>query len=80
MDAFSQKRYSSKVAPRLKSSAQKIFGRHHHLVDHFEISISQMTMDLLLVTNMYVDVFFPLSLSKLLPDLTVYMSNTATDF
>ena len=25
----------------------------------------------------YVDVFFPLSLSKLLPDLTVYMNNTA---
>jgi len=25
----------------------------------------------------YVDVFFPLSLPRLLPDLTVYMSNTA---
>ena len=61
------------VAPRLKSSPQNIFGRHHHLVDHFEISISQMTMDLLLV-------FFPLSLSRLLPDVTVYMSNTATNF
>jgi hypothetical protein len=60
-------------APRLKSLAQQLYGGHHHLVDHFEISISQMMMDPLLV-------FFPLSLSRLSPDLTVYMSNTATNF
>ena len=29
------------VAPRLKSSLQKIDGRHHELVDHYEISISK---------------------------------------
>ena len=38
------------VAPRLKSSLQKCYGRHHNLVDRYEISISQMTMDLLLFT------------------------------
>ena len=38
------------VAPRLKSSLQKFYGRHHDLVDRDEISISQMTMDRLLFT------------------------------
>ena len=38
------------VAPRLKSSLQKLYGRYHNLVDRYEISISQMTMDLLLFT------------------------------
>jgi hypothetical protein len=38
------------VAPRLKLSQQKLYGRHHNLVDRYEISISQMTMDLLLFT------------------------------
>ena len=33
------------VAPRLK-----FYGRRHNLVDRYEISISQMTMDLLLFT------------------------------
>ena len=55
----------------LKSSLQKFYGRHHNLVDRYEISISQITMHLL------VDVFLSLSLSILLPELTVYMSNTA---
>ena len=41
------------VAPSLKSSLQKFYGRHHNLVDHYEISISQMTMDLLLFTQMF---------------------------
>ena len=36
------------VAPRLKSSLQTLYGRHHNLVDRYELSISQMTMDLLL--------------------------------
>jgi len=36
------------IAPRLKSSLQKLYGRHHNLVDRYEISISQMTMELLL--------------------------------
>ena len=31
---------------RLESSLRKFFGRHHDLVDRYEISISQMTMDI----------------------------------
>ena len=38
------------VAPRLKSSLRKFYSRHHNLVDRYEISISQMTMNLLLIT------------------------------
>ena len=38
------------VAPRLKSSLQKFYCRHQNLVDRYEISISQMTMDHLLFT------------------------------
>ena len=38
------------VAPRLKSSQQKFYGCHQDLVDRYEISISQMTMDLSLYT------------------------------
>jgi len=38
------------VAPRLKSSGKKLYDRHHPLVGHFEISTSQMAMDLLLFT------------------------------
>ena len=60
------------AAPRLKSSVQKLFGRHHDLVD--EIYISQMTMVLFVFT---VDFSFPLSLPIHLPHLSVYMSNTA---
>ena len=47
-----------------------LYGRHHNLLDLYEISISQLTMDLIVFTKMF---FFPLSV---LPDLTVYMSNT----
>jgi hypothetical protein len=36
--------------PMLKSSLQKFYVRHHDLVDHYEISISQMTMDLFILT------------------------------
>ena len=36
------------VAPKLKSSQQKLYGRHHDLVDRYERFISQITMDLLL--------------------------------
>ena len=35
------------VAPRLKSSLQRLYCRHHNLVGRYEISTSQMTMDLL---------------------------------
>ena len=52
------------------TSLQKYHCRHHNLVDRYEISISQGPWIL------YVDVFFPLSPSLLLPDLTIYMSNT----
>ena len=64
------------VAPKLRSSHQKLYTRHHDLVNRYEISISQMTMVLLLCI-IYVDVFFPLSLPRLLSNLTIYMSNTA---
>ena len=36
------------VAPMLNSSLNKFYSRHHNLVDRYEISISQLTMDLLL--------------------------------
>ena len=62
------------VASRLKSSLHNLFGRHHKLVDRYEISISQMTMDL----SLFAYVFFPLPLSRLLLDLTVYMSSTVS--
>ena len=39
------------VAAELKSSLQKLYGRHHGLVYRYEICISQMTMDLLLLTS-----------------------------
>jgi len=38
------------VAHRLKSSLQRFYGRHHNLVDHYEIFIFQITMDDLLFT------------------------------
>ena len=56
------------------SSLQKIYGRHYKLVDRYEISISQMAMDL----SLFAYGFFPLSLSRLLLDLTVYMSSTVS--
>jgi predicted O-linked N-acetylglucosamine transferase (SPINDLY family) len=34
------------VAPSLESFLQIFYGRHHNLVDRYEISISQMTMNL----------------------------------
>ena len=40
-------------APTLKSSLQKVYGRHHDLVDHYEISISQITMDLTFYVDFY---------------------------
>ena len=40
-------------APMLKSSLQKLYGRHHNLDDRYEISISQMTMALLLFTYIF---------------------------
>ena len=57
----------------LRSSLRKLYGRNHDLVDRYEISISQMTMNNLLF---YVDFFFRLSLPRRLLDLTLYMSNT----
>ena len=41
------------AAPRLKSTLQKIYCHHHNLVDRYEISISQMTMDILLFAYMF---------------------------
>jgi hypothetical protein len=49
--------------------ANNVLRRHHDLVDRYEISISQMTMDLLLFV-------LPSITANTLPDKTVYMSNT----
>ena len=38
------------AVPMLKSTIQAFYGRHHELVDSYEISISQMTMDRFLST------------------------------
>jgi hypothetical protein len=38
------------LAARVKSSLQKLYGLHHNLVDRYEISISEMTMDLFKMT------------------------------
>jgi hypothetical protein len=38
------------VTLRLKSSLQKFYDRHHDLVDRYEISISQITMNRFLFT------------------------------
>ena len=38
------------VTLRLKSSLEKFYDRHHDLVDRYEISISQMTMNRFLFT------------------------------
>jgi hypothetical protein len=46
------------VTPRLKSSLKQFHGRHHDLVDNYEIFISQMTMESF---TFYVDAFCPLS-------------------
>jgi hypothetical protein len=55
------------VAPRLKSSLQKLYGRHHNLLD---IHISKDNGS----STFYIDVLFPLSLPRFLLDWTVYMS------
>ena len=34
------------VKPRLEASLRKFYGRHHELVDHYGISVSQMTTDM----------------------------------
>ena len=34
------------VKPKLESLLRKFYGRHHELVDHYGISVSQMTMDM----------------------------------
>ena len=38
------------AAPMLNSSLHKLYRCHRNLVDSYEVSISQMTMDLLLFT------------------------------
>ena len=52
----------------------KFYGRHHNLVARYEISISQMTIGLLLFTQMFSFLYY---CQDILPDLTVYVSNTA---
>ena len=53
------------VAPILKSLLQTFYGRHHELVDRYEIYISKMAMD------PFSSTVFPLSPTRLLPDETI---------
>ena len=45
------------VTHSLNVSLHKLLGRYHTFVERYEISISQMTIDIVLF---YVDVFFPI--------------------
>ena len=58
------------IARKLKSSLQKFYGRHHELVDRYDVSICTMETD-----------FFNGSWFSFLrlnvPDLTFFMSNSA---
>ena len=54
------------VAPSLKSSLHKLYGRHHYLVDRYTIFISQMTMKLF-----FLRIFFLSSIT----DKTILLSN-----
>jgi hypothetical protein len=38
------------LAPNLKLLLHKLYGRHHDLIDRYDISISQMIMDVLIFT------------------------------
>ena len=40
------------IAIRLKSLLQKCYGHHHNVVNHYEIPISQITMNLLFFMQM----------------------------
>ena len=40
-------------APSLKSLLQKIYSRHHDLIDRYEISISYMTTNLLIFSTYF---------------------------
>ena len=53
------------ITPKLKSSLQKFYDRHHDLVDRYEISISQITMDL----TVYVDCYLSSIAAKALTGL-----------
>ena len=48
---------------KLKSSLRKFYGRHHDLVDHYGISVSQMTTDMLHLSETISGPFFVYDLS-----------------
>ena len=58
------------VAPILKSLLQTFYGRHHELVDRYEIYISKMAMD------PFFSSVLPLSPTRLLPDETIYSTGS----
>jgi hypothetical protein len=60
-----------------ESSLQIFYGRHSNQVNRYEISISEISNDNGSFT-FYVDGFFPTLLPRLLPDLSLNMSNTAS--
>ena len=51
----------------LKSLLQTIYGRHNKMVKSYELTISQLVMD----SFAYTQLFFPLSLTGILPELHV---------
>jgi hypothetical protein len=55
------------------SHGYKFYGLHYNQVDRYEISIYQNDNESFIFS---VNVFFPLSFPRLIPDLTVYMSST----
>jgi hypothetical protein len=55
------------------SHGYKFYGLHYNQVDRYEISIYQNDNESFIFS---VNVFFPLSFPRLIPDFTVYMSST----
>jgi hypothetical protein len=62
------------IAPRLKSSLQKFYSSHHNLRIWLTVTKYQY-LKWQWIFYFIRRLFFPLSLSVLLPDLTLYMSN-----
>jgi hypothetical protein len=58
------------VLPKLRPSPQTCYSHHHHLVNRYEIAISQMTPNVLLPTYI---LLFPLSPTRLLSDCVVVL-------
>ena len=40
------------LLPRLKAALKKFYGRHHDIIDRFDVSVSQMTRDMFTVRDL----------------------------